>query len=362
MNFRERALKVLKGEKPDRIPWFADLSWWMLAHREKRDIPEKYNGAEGFVTLHKELQTGLYLPLVWPYEVELDLESETEREGDREIFLYHTPKGTLREVRRHMPEAHTWSYEERLVKSSADLPAYRYFLEAHRFQSVPEEADRLDQMYGELGLPVVWVPRTPLSRFIVEAAGVESTVFALLEAPDEMRRIFDLMRDFDDEPYRAASETTCDLVMIADNLSSEIVSPNYFREYSLEYYRMRSEELHEAGKYVLAHIDGTLRGLLPILNSSGIDAAEGITPAPVGDVSPGELRSVTGDKIILWGGIPGALFSPAHTDSEFEEYVRRYIETAASDGRMILGVGDQVPPEADLERVKIVSHLCETYG
>jgi hypothetical protein len=40
-------------------------------------------------------------------------------------------------------------------------------------------------------------------------------------------------------------------------------------------------------------------------------------------------------------------------------YVRRYIEIAAQDKKMIVGVGDQVPPESDIRRVRWVAEVCE---
>ncbi len=359
MDFRKRALDVLSGKTPDRIPWFADLSWWVHAEKMKETLDKKYAGSEGFVNLHTELHTGLYLPLVWAYAVKIDCPSDVEKDNTREIYCYHTPHGTLTEVHRLMPESYTWSYEERLIKGADDLRAFRYFIEAHQFKPAIEEANHLDQLYGEQGLPVVWVPRTPLSRFIVEFAGIETTVFAAYEQPDTLHQIFELMEERDDEPYRAAASTTCDLVMIADNLSSEIQSPPLFREYSLEYYGRRVSQLHEAKKFVLAHIDGTLRGLLPLLAESGLDSAEGVTPAPVGDVEPDDLRSLCGERMRIWGGIPGVLFSPTHSKDELRQYVDRYLQIARNDGRMILGVGDQVPPGSDLGRVRLVSDMCE---
>jgi uroporphyrinogen decarboxylase-like protein len=377
-DFRQRALDVLRGKKPDRLPWFADLSWWVHAERLngsidlRYDSPEgeeevkgnvnpSFDGAEGYLNLHRDLETGIYLPLVWPYRVEIDCRMEKERDGDREIITYHTPRGPLTEIRHIMSDISTWAYEKYMVASSADLPAFRYFIEAHQFTSTPKQANHLDDLYGSQGLPVVWVPRTPLSRFIVEMAGIESTVYALFEEADLMKEIFGIMEEKDDEPYKAAASTKCDLIMIADNLSSEIQSPGFFKEHALEYYRKRSSQLRERGKIVLAHIDGTLRGLLPILNGSGLNCAEGITPSPVGDIEANELRLVCGDNICLWGGIPGALFSDTHSDEDFESYVKQYIEIAAKDGNMILGIGDQAPPGCDLNRVKLVSRLCEEY-
>ena len=49
--------------------------------------------------------------------------------------------------------------------------------------------------------------------------------------------------------------------------------------------RARLERLHAAGVRAAVHLDGTLKGLLPKLAATGIDAIEAITPQPVGDLS-----------------------------------------------------------------------------
>ena len=41
MNERERALAVLSGKKPDLIPWYADLAYWMDYLNTDNLMPEK---------------------------------------------------------------------------------------------------------------------------------------------------------------------------------------------------------------------------------------------------------------------------------------------------------------------------------
>jgi hypothetical protein len=38
MTFRERLLAVFNGERPDVMPWFADLSYWRSAHQAIGDL------------------------------------------------------------------------------------------------------------------------------------------------------------------------------------------------------------------------------------------------------------------------------------------------------------------------------------
>ena len=49
MTYRERLLAVFRGDRPDAMPWFADLSYWRAAHRAIGDLPEEYADDEGYV-------------------------------------------------------------------------------------------------------------------------------------------------------------------------------------------------------------------------------------------------------------------------------------------------------------------------
>jgi len=120
--------------------------------------------------------------------------------------------------------------------------------------------------------------------------------------------------------------------------------------------------LHAAEKWCLTHIDGTLRGLLPLLARTGLDGVEGLTPFPTGDVRPDELRALTNEDIVLWGGIPGAMFRPGYKEEAFRDYVIQYLTTLRGNPRFVLGVGDQVPPRSDITRVRLIAELVEEFG
>jgi hypothetical protein len=76
----------------------------------------------------------------------------------------------------------------------------------------------------------------------------------------------------------------------------------------------------------------------------------------VGDVEPGDLRRLCGrEDFILWGGIPGAIFPRIWTEEHFRAYVERVL--AEVSGPRILGSADQIPPDGDLTRVRLVADI-----
>jgi uroporphyrinogen-III decarboxylase len=362
VNFRERLLAVFEGKKPDCVPWFADLSWWYEAERSRGTLPKRFLG-DGVVSFYRELGCGLYLPLVAPYRHHFDCESKERALDDTMVErTYTTPKGILREVEKHLPESFSHALVERLVKSADDIAAFRYLIESQRFEANLEEISRAERLYGGQGVVVVCLPRTPLSRMVVEFAGIEMAASAAMEKPELMHELVELMERMDTEAYRAAEQAEARFAMFPDNLSSEVIGAKLFREYSFDYYRRRIAQLRQAGKYTLTHLDGTIRGLLPVLAQTGIDCIEGLTPHPVGDVKVEELRELAGAEVVLWGGVPGAMFTPMWADKDVIQHTMHYVHTMMANHRFVLGIGDQLPPNGHITRVRAISNLVSAYG
>ncbi|MCP4754730.1 MAG: hypothetical protein GY866_27940 [Proteobacteria bacterium] len=133
-----------------------------------------------------------------------------------------------------------------------------------------------------------------------------------------------------------------------------------FKRYSTPYYMKRAKQLHKAGKYLGVHLDGTLRGLITTVADTGLDYIEAITPAPVGDVPVEELFSLVGDKTILWGGVPGAMFTSPYTWDDVRKLLERIYALPEIRGRFVLCSADQVPVDGDIDQVKRIAEFVET--
>jgi len=90
---------------------------------------------------------------------------------------------------------------------------------------------------------------------------------------------------------------------------------------------------------------------------------EALTPAPIGDVAIEDFADYSGEsKSILWGGMPGVYFTDKVSDDEFEAHCRRVLNVMKKEPRYVLGVADQVPPDALIDRVKRVGEIVGEYG
>ena len=59
----------------------------------------------------------------------------------------------------------------------------------------------------------------------------------------------------------------------------------------------------------------------------------------------------------MWGGIPQDFLLETHPYQEFEASVVQATRETVNDDRMILGVADRVPVDADLSRLEAIPEL-----
>ena len=112
----------------------------------------------------------------------------------------------------------------------------------------------------------------------------------------------------------------------------------------------------------MAHADGENRRLLPFFKDTGIDVWEAWTPVPMTSVTNTEMRNAIGDKGIIWGGIPSILFEPTYSNEEFDQYVINMFKEIAPGYNFIVGMGDNLPFDGDIERVGRLVELVDKYG
>jgi hypothetical protein len=66
--------------------------------------------------------------------------------------------------------------------------------------------------------------------------------------------------------------------------------------------------LHEHGKLMLVHMDGSLNVLKDLIPKTPIDIVEAVHPPPMGDLAIGEALSHWKDQVV-WMGFPAAIYA-----------------------------------------------------
>jgi Uroporphyrinogen decarboxylase (URO-D) len=361
---RERVLTLLRGGQPDRVPWFGDLDYLATAMIARGQRSADFKRSRAYVDWHRELGIGFYLQGYFPFKSTYENCRITEwKEGNDSLRRIETPRGTLSEKWTALPESFTAGPVDHLFKSAADLPAFQYIIENMRVEPDYALGEERRPQIGDQGVMLVYTPRNPFMEVLVGAAGLITTIEMISDAPDLFDETMTLMRRVHDRAAAFAVAAPSDVVMIPENLSSESVGPALFERYMRDYQETWTSRIRAAGKFSCMHLDGTLRGLLRQECTVGFDFIEALTPAPVGDLAVEDWARFCGPtKTKFWGGLPGAYFSPSVSEAEFERHVRATLEVMTSEPRYVLGVADQVPPDAVESRLRRVGELVEEYG
>ena len=364
MTPRERILTILKGGTPDQVPWFGDLDYWANSLIKRGLKPDNFIGSDDYIQWHHDLGVGFYLQGYFPYkQIFTDCTVNEWNEGHKRYKEIITPVGSVRECWEYIPTSFSEGPVEHFMKSEDDIPVMKFIYENTRFEPDYEYAWQRRQQVGDQGIVLCYLPKSPFMHLLSLEAGVVAVTMAAFTAPDEFLDLLETMKRAFDQAAQIAVNSPAEVLMIPENLSSEMVGPDFFHLYMKEYQTEWTRRIKEAGKYSFIHIDGTLGGLLQQEASVGFTVLEALTPYPVGDLKIEELAGYAGEsKSILWGGIPGVYFTASVSDEEFERHVKQVLSVMIQEPRYVLGVADQVPPDALESRVKRVADLVDEYG
>ena len=192
--------------------------------------------------------------------------------------------------------------------------------------------------------------------------GIEGTIYATMDWPDTVAEVLEQMNRSNLQLIDLVAQSPAEIIIMGDNFSGKVQPPTFYRKWSKPYYDEAIHRLHQAGKSVAVHIDGSLSGTLEMLRESGADCGDAITPRPMGDLTPLECRQAAGKDFILSGGVSPDLWLPEASIRGFKKAVLDWLDIRKHSVRLIANAGDQVPPGADEKRIEVMRDLVERYG
>jgi hypothetical protein len=330
------------------VRYVADLTLWLDWHRGRGTLPAAWQ-AHTPARIARELGTPLWWP-VRPWRLDTPgVEVVTaEHDGERTV-RYVTAAGELMARWSLGPDGDWWQMEYP-VKSAADLPAARLLVEARTYTIEAElwQPDAADDTIAAIELP-----RAPYSDLLHTLLGWSDGLMLLLG--DEREAILDLLAVLE-AGYRGLVDDLARLpgalALAPDNLDGQFIPPTTFRQHMAESYHLTAEAMHAHGKRLIVHLGGVGRHLLPLLAAAGVDGIEGVAGPPQSDTPLDIAREKAGASVLLWGGIPQDYLLATQPETDFRAAVAEAVRLARLDGRVVLGVADRVPVDADLSRLR----------
>jgi hypothetical protein len=232
---------------------------------------------------------------------------------------------------------------------------------------------------GEQGLAVARGPlaASPIHLILHELVAMDQFFYLYHDEREAMHELAKRMEPFFDAALDALAACEAEIVFWGANYDQDLTWPPFFAEEIAPWLKKVSDRLHSVGKYVLTHTDGENKRLLPLYPACGFDVAESFCPTPMTKTTLAEmlagLRPHTGvlppcgtqrqHQITVFGGIPSvALLDNAMSDVVFHEYLEQLFASIGAGDHLILGVSDNVPPDANLTRLEAIKQRVIAFG
>ncbi len=368
MTNRERMLAIMDGRSPDRIPWIPRLRIWHRANVMQGTLPKRFQGMS-----LREIEQGLGMGTparegrVFEKEQGGDVEITSRREGQSVVSTYRTPAGTVwtrDQTSEELERVGVRGLEvEHMIKGPDDYAAVEY-LETHtRYAPTYDAYLSYEKQIGDDGYPLVSAGDCPFHHFLQKLAGYQTGYYHLSDYPDKVEHLLRTMEEVERERlWPLVAEAPARLIGHGSHFDSSMTPPPLFCRYITPYYRDFSALLHARGKKLCLHADNDSRLILDHIRDAGYDMAETFTTAPQVTCTLEEARRAWGTAVIIWGGVPSVILEDAYGDEEFEAYMHNVFRTIAPGDAFMLGVADNVMPNARLDRLERITEMVEEWG
>ena len=273
MTPRERVQAVYHRQVPDQVPLMLDLSHW---YKKNAGVPFDLTGFKGveepLVELHKRVGAVAYVEMGGFYDLVYDDPGVTVRQWTGSGVFHtriETPIGSLEEERVWNPASYSYAIRKHLLESVNDFPIVRLLMDCcprvPHWERYRAWADAL----GELGYPYAQLPYSGLGYLISRNFGVEKTVFASVDEPEETQALNDAVNRCNLRILDTILDGPFETLIISDNFDANVQTPDLFNRFSGDYYREVADRLHAVGKFLAVHVDGEMRGGLRLMAECG---------------------------------------------------------------------------------------------
>jgi hypothetical protein len=363
MTSKERLLKAINGEKPDRLPvtthhlqkYFLDKCMDGIDNEEffdrfkmdpimwispvKAKDNSKYFIQNEFVSAD-DMQFRPVSNDNWRIEQEKvpDDKYPTVR------YSFITPKKELTMILQSN-EYTSW-VTEHLIKEKQDVDILAEYL-PHSVCDVEKVNNAVDD-YGQRGLvrgtilcfdlfgqPGVWQDAACL-------VGIEKLMMSTFDDPDWVHTLLNVLFERKKTFIESLSSAKFDILELGGgDASTTVISPDIFDKFVAPYDSKLIETAHKVDQKIAYHTCGGMMPILTNIASMKPDAMETFTPSAMGgDTDLKQAREKLPQDICMIGGFDQFHFFVNCTEEQIRKEVRRCFDAAGKNGSYILCPSD----------------------
>jgi len=197
-----------------------------------------------------------------------------------------------------------------------------------------------------------------------EPFGIENFSRLLLKKK-QLKQVFDDRGKFMLEMTKRVIEWgETDMIYMTDDMgykSGLFMSPKHYKEYIIPWYGRLCNTAHKAGLKVFLHSCGDIFKIFDDLVNCGIDMFNPLEPTTANpDYDIFKLHEKYGDKVTFCGNLSPQMLASG-TSSEVEDYAKRLIRELAPGGGYIFSTGHSINPAVTVGNFLAMRGILEKY-
>jgi uroporphyrinogen-III decarboxylase len=341
MSPRQRLIRALAGQQPDRLP--------ATTHHLMPYFLDRYLGGtsvQGFFDLFGLDAIHWTYPQVEPSTDQWRVMREELPSQDYRTVRYRiiTPRGALTMVKQS--NQYTDWLVEHPIKQKVDIELLADFLPPVLCDVAT--VNREAAAFGERGIVRGAIPGFPLfgqPGCWQDAAcliGTERLILATFDDPGWVHELLTLLLARKLAYVRSLAGAAYDLIELGGgDASTTVISPKLFMRFVAPYDAQLIAAAHAVGQRIAYHTCGGMMPILEALASMGPDALETFTPRDMGgDADLAEAKRRIGDRVCMIGGFDQAHHFFGCRPEETRAAVRCCFDAAGAGGGFILSPSD----------------------
>ena len=378
MTQKEQVLAVLNRQTPDRVVFSPNLWQWFAHNRNHGTLPAELSQCRSQWDVIRHLDThvcsrnvycderrGWFGGLADPVYSGVQAEVREHTEGADLVVekSYRTKKGTLTERLRYVHAESTLVQEKFLVDDYANqLDAMEELVRDRRWRFEPERFARAQAEVDDRGCVVAGELYSPL-KLLHLLMGPADTTYLLLDHPERAAEILRCHEEAQLDLVRQMAGAGVKVMMSMDNLDTAFHPPDYVEQYAASFYERAARCCHDYGARFFIHACGHQKDNLARIAGLGVDGLEGVSYPPFGDVELDEAMRLSGDTLIINGGISPIEYERLKTRAEVFASVRQLFERLRPYAhRFVFSASCNTPYTAPWDRIRDFRDAWKEYG
>jgi len=345
MTPKQRVESILRGEKPDKIPFTI----------YEKKLPQ--------CTIERELRnSGICIvrkrSVVKTHALNVSSESRTYWEKGIQYTRHttKTPMGELFTISR--PAGFTTWRISRIFKGPEDYKKLMFLVKNQIFEPDYESFLKDEKMLGEDFIQRAVVGANPLHEIMVSWMGIETFAVEWAERRDEIEKLYYAMAENLRKIFPIAARSPALHANFGGNETGNVMGRERFAKYVIPLLNEVADVFHRYGKFAGTHLDGNNKIWADLIRDCRLDYIEAFTPEPDTDMSLYEAFSIWQNKTV-WINFPSSVHLA--TIPEIEKTAEKLINDSLPDNRLIIGITEDIPENRWQENLLAISRVIDRY-